>query len=141
MSHRSAVNETEHAVLFFREDPSFRTECSRTFSLGSGHMRTELYKRLTGIKYDSETNNHFTYSCGANGQAVKVTDSVLSRSAISEYDLALCPAQISAGKEIYIFTPGRWDMTGTITSAHSGSRSGAEGRCITRRSATTARNG
>ncbi len=45
MSHIPTVNETEHAVLFFREDPSFRTECNRTFSLGSGHMRTELYKR------------------------------------------------------------------------------------------------
>ncbi len=86
------MNKTEHAVLFFREDPSFRTECSRTFSLGSGHLRTELYKRLTGVKYDSETNDHFTYSYGANGQAVKVTDSVLNRSAISEYDLAFCPA-------------------------------------------------
>ncbi len=43
MSNISATNETEQTVLSFREEPSFRTESSRTFHLGSGHYRTELY--------------------------------------------------------------------------------------------------
>ena len=43
MSNISATTETEQTVLSFREDPSFRTESSRTFHLGSGHYRTELY--------------------------------------------------------------------------------------------------
>ncbi len=65
------------------------------------------------MQFDSGTANRYTYTYNANGQAVKVTDSVLNRTAISEYDLANRAAYVSSGKKIHIFIRGRWDMTVT----------------------------
>ena len=51
------------------------------------------FDRLTGMRYDSETVDRYTYEYGANGQAAEVTDNNLNRVARTEYDLADRPCQ------------------------------------------------
>ncbi len=46
------------------------------------------FNRLTGVKFDSETSNHFTYGYDAQGQVGYVKDTVRNTVAQTEYDLA-----------------------------------------------------
>ena len=54
----------------------------------------DSYKRVTGLKYDTETTNRYTYTYGANGQTAQVTDNNLGRTAQSEYDTANRPMRV-----------------------------------------------
>lgn len=53
------------------------------------------YDRLTGVKYDSESANRYTYEYGAHGGVARVTDAHLNRVTTTEYDLANRPRQVS----------------------------------------------
>ena len=49
------------------------------------------FKRLTGVRFDSETADHFTYTYGANGAVTQVKDNIRGATATSEYDVANRP--------------------------------------------------
>ena len=51
----------------------------------------DSFKRVTGVRFDAETTDRFTYEYGANGQIGRVTDHALGREISSEYDLANRP--------------------------------------------------
>lgn len=52
------------------------------------------YDRLTGVKYDGESTERYTYQYGANGQAGEVKDVNLGRTTRTDYDLAERPCQV-----------------------------------------------
>ena len=51
------------------------------------------FDRLTGLRYDDETSDRYTYEYGANGMAARVHDNNLGRSYETEYDLSDRPCQ------------------------------------------------
>lgn len=51
------------------------------------------FDRLTGLRYDDETEDRYTYAYGANGSAAVLRDNHLNRSIMTEYDLADRPMQ------------------------------------------------
>ena len=51
------------------------------------------FDRLTGVKYDGETNDRYEYKYGANGMAAEVEDHNLGRIARTDYDQADRPCQ------------------------------------------------
>ena len=53
------------------------------------------FKRITGVRFDSDTADRYKYEYGANGQVAKVTDTTLNRTAVSEYDGASRPMRIT----------------------------------------------
>ena len=53
------------------------------------------FDRLTGVRYDSETADRYTYEYGANGQAALMEDRHLNRVHQTEYDLAERPCETS----------------------------------------------
>ena len=53
------------------------------------------YDRLSGVKYDGETGQRYTYQYGANGRVAFVHDNHLNRTLQSEYDLAERPVQLT----------------------------------------------
>ena len=51
------------------------------------------FDRITGLRYDDETSDRYTYEYGANGMAARVHDNNLGRSYETEYDLSDRPCQ------------------------------------------------
>ena len=49
------------------------------------------FDRITGIRYDNQTSDRFSYSYAANGQAAVVRDHALNRAYHTDYDLAERP--------------------------------------------------
>ena len=51
------------------------------------------YDRMTGVRYDTETADRYTYEYGANGSVSRVKDNHLNREERVEYDMAGRPRQ------------------------------------------------
>ena len=51
----------------------------------------DAFKRVTGVRYDSETTPHFSYTYGAHGEVAQVKDNVRGVTVTSEYDVANRP--------------------------------------------------
>jgi hypothetical protein len=57
----------------------------------TGCVSSSTYDRLTGVHYDSETTNRYTYEYGADGEVGLVRDSNLGRVLQTQRDLANRP--------------------------------------------------
>ena len=76
-------------------DPLYGTVTGVNFGNGGRERNTyDDYKRLTGVRFDGDTEDRYRYAYGANGQVAKVTDNLLGRTAVSEYDVASRPMRI-----------------------------------------------
>ena len=67
-------------------------------SFGNGGKVANSYdsfKRVTGIRIDSDTQDRYRYDYGVHGEIARVTDNLLNRQATSEYDLANRPMRIT----------------------------------------------
>ena len=77
------------------------------------------YDRLSGVKYDGESGQRYTYQYGANGRVAFVHDNHLNRTLQSEYDLAERPVQLtqrdSSGNLLYRTTVG-YDSQNRLSS-------------------------
>ena len=49
------------------------------------------FKRVTGIQYDTDSADRYEFEYGANGQLSRVTDNLLGRTTLSEYDVSNRP--------------------------------------------------
>ncbi len=49
------------------------------------------FKRVTGIQYDADSADRYKFEYGANGQLARVTDNLLNRTTLSEYDISNRP--------------------------------------------------
>lgn len=61
---------------------------------GNGGKMVNAYdgfKRVTGVRYDNETTDRFSYTYGANGEVAQVKDNVRGTTVTSEYDVANRP--------------------------------------------------
>lgn len=68
------------------------TVASVTYGNGGKVVNTyDAFKRVTGVRYDSETTPHFSYTYGANGEVAQVVDNVRGVTVRSEHDLANRP--------------------------------------------------
>ena len=78
------------------------------------------FDRLTGVKYDDETTNRYTYEYGANGETAEVTDHDLDRTIRTDYDLADRPCQTelvdNATGEILYKTALKYDKLNNLTT-------------------------
>ena len=76
-----------------------------TFGNGGKVKNTyDEFKRLKGMRYDSDTEDRYVYDYAANGQIAKVTDKNLGRVTVSEFDVANRPCQITTlenGSHLY----------------------------------------
>ena len=76
-------------------DPLYGTVTGVNFGNGGRERNTyDDYKRLTGVRFDGDTEDRYRYAYGANGQVAKVTDNLLGRTAVSEYDVESRPMRI-----------------------------------------------
>ena len=64
------------------------------------------FKRLKGVQFDGETSDAYTYEYGANGQVMRLTDTILDRRMMSEYDTANRPMRIThmEGEDTHLYT-------------------------------------
>ena len=69
-------------------------ESDRNGQLSEVSYAYDGYDRLTGVKYDGESAERYTYQYGANGQASEVKDANLGRTTRTDYDLAYRPCQV-----------------------------------------------
>ncbi len=68
------------------------TVASVTYGNGGKVLNTyDGFKRVTGVRYDSETTPHFAYTYGAHGEVAQVKDNVRGVTVTSEYDVANRP--------------------------------------------------
>ena len=75
--------------------PLYGTLTQTTFGNGDSIRNTyDEFKRVTGVRFDSDASDRYTYDFGANGQVAKVTDTLLNRTAQSEYDVANRPMRV-----------------------------------------------
>ena len=51
------------------------------------------FDRITGLRYDDETSDRYTYEYGANGRTARVHDNDLGRIYETEYDLSERPCK------------------------------------------------
>ena len=61
---------------------------------GNGGKMVNAYdgfKRVTGVRYDNETTDRFSYTYGANGEVAQVKDNVRGTTVTSEYDVGNRP--------------------------------------------------
>lgn len=64
----------------------------------------DAFKRVTGVRYDSESTPHFSYTYGAHGEVAQVKDNVRGITVTSEYDVANRPMRkttMQGGTHIY----------------------------------------
>ena len=64
------------------------------------------FKRLQSVQFDGETGDAYTYEYGANGQVMRLTDTILDRRMMSEYDTANRPMRIThmEGESTHLYT-------------------------------------
>ena len=68
------------------------TVANVTYGNGGKAVNTyDGFKRVTGVRYDNETADRFSYTYGANGEVAQVKDNVRGTTVTSEYDVANRP--------------------------------------------------
>ncbi len=68
------------------------TVANVTYGNGGKVVNTyDAFKRVTGVRYDSESTPHFSYTYGAHGEVAQVKDNVRGMTVTSEYDVANRP--------------------------------------------------
>lgn len=68
------------------------TVANVTYGNGGKAVNTyDAFKRVTGVRFDSETTPHFSYTYGANGAAAQIKDNARGVTVTSEYDAANRP--------------------------------------------------
>ena len=92
----SVGNEDTSAVLSTNVYKTDRSGLLDEVQYGNGgkvKYEYDDFDRLTGVKYDNETNARYTYDYGANGAVARVKDNHLNQTKQVEYDLAERPCQ------------------------------------------------